>query len=329
MTEDFTVRLDRVFSGPMDLLLHLVREQEVEIHEIEIHAIVRDYLQYLKHLSEVDIEAAGDFVLMAATLMAIKSRSLLPKEELDLAEELDPKDELIQRLLEFRRFRGAAEDLEARLLERSRLVERAWHGEIEATRDEPMLDLGDLTSWDLLAHWSRLQREIMAQRPRHIRGDARPLRFWVHQLADVLKKKRAISLRAMVEAEAADGAPAREALIGSFCAVLELAKLGIVRVDQEDQRADIQITLATSSPEEVDEILSSATIEELDDEKVREIEEELDRLEDVERDEGAPTFDLADAAEGALEDPDGIERPVDGGFDGELGDEHSRSIEDE
>jgi segregation and condensation protein A len=72
LPDDFTVKLERVFSGPMDLLLHLVREHEVEIHEIEIHRVVSDYLGYLEHLADLDIEAAGDFVVMAATLMAIK-----------------------------------------------------------------------------------------------------------------------------------------------------------------------------------------------------------------------------------------------------------------
>ncbi len=260
MTADFTIRLDRVFSGPMDLLLHLVREQEVEIHDIEITRILRGYLEYLQALTELDIEAAGDFVLMAATLMSIKSRSLLPKEELDLAEELDPRDELVQRLMEFRRFRGAADDLERRLEERGRLIERAWHGEIEAARPEPMLDLGELTAWDLLGQWSRLQREIQANRPRQIHGDPRPLRFYVRSMAELLKIKGVTTLRELVEMDADEGRT-REGIIGSFCAVLELAKLGLVTVVQDDIRGDIAITLTASSALEVDEILASATID--------------------------------------------------------------------
>jgi segregation and condensation protein A len=260
VTADFTIRLDRVFSGPMDLLLHLVREQEVEIHDIEITRILRGYLEYLQALTELDIEAAGDFVLMAATLMSIKSRSLLPKEELDLVEELDPRDELVQRLMEFRRFRGAADDLERRLEERGRLIERAWHGEIAAMRPEPMLDLGELTAWDLLGQWSRLQREIQAARPRTIQGDPRPLRFYVRSMAELLKIRRVTTLRELVELDAVEG-KTREGIIGSFCAVLELAKLGLVTVTQDDIRGDISITLTASSSLEVDEILASATID--------------------------------------------------------------------
>ena len=105
----------------MDLLLHLVREQEVDIHEIEINRVIDGYLEYMRELENFDIELAAEFVLMAATLMAIKSRSLLPREEVDLEEELDPRDELIQRLIEYRRFKDAAQDLDERRAERARL----------------------------------------------------------------------------------------------------------------------------------------------------------------------------------------------------------------
>src|SRR5689334_239475 len=108
VSSPFTIRLERVFQGPMDLLLHLVREQEVEIHEIEINTVVQGYLEYLKAMKDLDIELAGDFLVMAATLMSIKSRSLLPREEIDLEKELDPRDELIQRLIEYRRFKEAS-----------------------------------------------------------------------------------------------------------------------------------------------------------------------------------------------------------------------------
>ena len=98
--EDYTVRLDQVFQGPMDLLLYLVREQEVEIHEVEISRVIEGYLDYVQAMEALDIELAGEFVVMAATLMAIKSRSLLPQDEINLEDELDPRDELIERLIE-------------------------------------------------------------------------------------------------------------------------------------------------------------------------------------------------------------------------------------
>jgi segregation and condensation protein A len=247
----------------MDLLLHLVREHEVEIHEIEIHRIVADYLGYLQQLSDLDIEAAADFVLMAATLMAIKSRSLLPTEELDLEEELDPRDELIQRLVEYRRFRTASEDLERRMLDRALQRARGFRGEIAAHREEPMLDLGDLTAFDLLAQWSRLLREVAANRPHQVRSDPRPIRFYVERLVDRLKRNRSFTIQSLVEGGEIEG-PEREVLIGSFSAVLELAKLGVIHLEQEGLGADIQVELDPEGGADLDQVLASHTFEEPD-----------------------------------------------------------------
>ena len=145
MSADYTVRLAEVFQGPMDLLLHLVREQEVEIHEIEINRVIDGYLAYLKELEQVDIELAGDFVVMAATLMAIKSRSLLPNEEVDLEAELDPRDELIQRLIEYRHFKEASRDLGERLDERSRRFAHGRRPAAGSPEDEPTIDFSEVT----------------------------------------------------------------------------------------------------------------------------------------------------------------------------------------
>ena len=86
-----------VFSGPMDLLLHLVRQQEVDIHEISLARILEDYLKHLGILQQLDLQDIGDFVVMASTLMEIKSRELLPNEAVEIEKELDPRDDLIRR----------------------------------------------------------------------------------------------------------------------------------------------------------------------------------------------------------------------------------------
>jgi len=106
-------------------------------HEIEITRVVDGYLAYIKDLREIDIELAADFLLMAATLMSIKSRSLLPREEIDLEAELDPRDELIQRLIEYRHFKTASRDLGERFDARSRIFAHGWH---PPTAEEPTLD---------------------------------------------------------------------------------------------------------------------------------------------------------------------------------------------
>jgi len=256
---DFTVRLERVFQGPMDLLLHLVREQEVEIHEIQISRIVDGYLAYLDSLESLDIEYAADFLLMAAILMSIKSRSLLPREELDLEDELDPKDELIQRLIEYRRFKKAADGLEEALLVRTRMLERGWRSELDDRAPEREFDLGELTPWDLLAVYSRLMRETLADRPHHVDADPRPLRFYVDQVVTRLRETPQLGLRGVIEAMG--DVPIREALVGSFCALLELVKLQLIEVRQESPRADIEIAIAPEHQDDLEAVVQASLVE--------------------------------------------------------------------
>lgn len=257
----FTVRLERVFQGPMDLLLHLVREQEVDISEVEISRVIAGYLEYLQAMRDLDIEVAGDFLVMAATLMSIKSRSLLPRDSVKLEEELDPKDELIQRLIEYRRFREASDRLgeryELRALQHARGAGAAFDG-----APEPELDLGEVSQWDLLAAFSRLLRETLANRPHRVTADSKPLRFYVAGLAHKMREHRSLSLRDVVFM--LDDEPTRESLIGSFCALLELCKLGIVRVVQTGTTAQIGIELVEAHAGDMDAVISS---EIFDDEK--------------------------------------------------------------
>jgi segregation and condensation protein A len=252
---DYTVRLDQVFQGPMDLLLHLVKEQEVDIAEVDLHLVIDQYLAYLKDLRDVDVEVAGDFLVMAATLMAIKSRSLLPREEVDLARELDPRDELIRRLIEYRHFKQASRDLSERFDERARLFP---HGSPPRGADEPSLDVSDVSAWDLLSAFSKLLRETLAHRPLVIQSDERPLRYWVDRLVERLERERVLTLRQVVEDVAAGGAAAKPALIGTFCALLELIKLGVVNAHQVEAHGDIAIRVRDDVAGDIDEIVANA-----------------------------------------------------------------------
>lgn len=254
MSKDFTVQLDRIFEGPMDLLLHLVREQEVEIHEVEISKVVDGYLQYLSALGDLNIEIAGEFLVLAATLMSIKSRSLLPREEVEIEDELDPQDELIQRLLEYRRFKGAADDLEGRFARRSNERPRGYKNEARENEPEKTLDLGDLTAFDLLATFSRLMRETLADRPHQIRGDARPLRWFVKAVGAAVQKCGEIRLEDLVERCA--GPSGRETLIGVFCALLELMKLGVVAAHGGSDASEVLLKRVEGvSDEDLDDLL--------------------------------------------------------------------------
>ena len=289
---EYTVRLEQLFQGPMDLLLHLVREAEVDIHEVEIHTLVDGYLGYLKRLEEFDIELAGDFVLMAATLMAIKSRSLLPREEVDLEEELDPRDELIQRLIEYRHFKEASRDLEERREERTKVVPHAWRA---PSVEEPTLDVSDLTAWDLLSAWTRLLRETLAGKKLRITSDERPLRYYVEELVSSLKARRELSLTELVRQAVERGDASKAQVIGTFCALLELMKIGVARAWQPDRRGDITIVLRDDLGADVDDVVRNSGF---DDEAV---EDEGERPELVE----PGLFETADPSEELPEGPAG------------------------
>jgi segregation and condensation protein A len=252
---DYTVRLEQVFQGPLDLLLHLVREQEVQIHEIEITRVVDGFLAYLNALETLDLELAGDFVVMAATLMAIKSRSLLPSDEVDLEDDLDPRDELIERLIEYRRFRQASEDLDARFRVRSEMFPRGWDGEVRSGADERELDLGELDKWDLLATWSRLLRETNADRVHHVTSDPHPLRFYVDHVVARVKASGSLSLGELIQSYG-EAVGRTDAVVGSFCALLELVRLQVVRVAQEKTGAEIEIELRPEHEKDIEEVVS-------------------------------------------------------------------------
>jgi segregation and condensation protein A len=243
MSADYTVRLEQVFQGPLDLLLHLVNEQEVDIHEVEITRILNGYLAYLKALEEIDIEVAGDFLVMAATLMAIKSRSLLPRDEVNLDEELDPRDELIQRLIEYRHFKEASRELSQRMDERALLFPLGDKSGLLNDPEAATIDFGEITQWDLLSAFSRLMRETLANRSLKIERDDRPLRWYVERLLGWIDGRREVTLRQLLLDGAEGEEVSKATLIGSFCALLELMKLGVASAVQPRPDAEITIIL--------------------------------------------------------------------------------------
>jgi segregation and condensation protein A len=250
----FTVQLERLFQGPMDLLLHLVREQEVDIRDVEINTVIDRYLDHLRDLAQIDIELAGEFVVMAATLMAIKARSLLPGEEIDLETELDPRDELIARLIEYRKFKESAQDLGQRFELRQRCHARADVRAQLAEREPASFDLSELSAWDLLATYSRLMRETLRDQKMRIESDERPMRFYVEQLVSWIRAERRLKLHELVERARPTGR--RHQLVGSFCALLELVRLGVVGVRQSGP--EVSIELRTEHEADIEEIVRAS-----------------------------------------------------------------------
>ncbi len=246
-----------VFAGPMDLLLHLVKKQEVDIHEVQISRILEDYIAYMKALETLDIDNIGDFVVMASTLMEIKSRELLPKQTVDLREELDPRDELIRQLLEYRRYRELTRRLEERGKARERLCPRGGFGADERTLQEmarerfekeveESLDLEDLDVWFLVKAYAKLLEETDFDSTYRVTKDDRPLSEVIEELVGRLERAGG----ALAFTQAFDASRGKEGLVLTFMALLELVKQGRIRARQDRPGGEILLALREPRNEE-------------------------------------------------------------------------------
>jgi segregation and condensation protein A len=218
------------FEGPLDLLLHLIRVNEVEITDIPIALIAEQYLEYLELLHELDLDLAGEYLVMAATLAWIKSRLLLPPDGLDEeGEGPDPRAELIARLLEYQRFKEVSLELGERHLLGRDVFEAHGAGLEAPATGEREIEVG---LFELIEAFRRVLR-----RPLHT-GQAHAVEV---ESVTVSDRMRAV-LRQLSEREALDfeelllegvrGAPRRAILVATFLAVLELTRLALLRVYQ-------------------------------------------------------------------------------------------------
>ena len=237
----YTVALD-AFHGPLDLLLYLVKRDEVDVLDIPVARIADQFLDYLRVVREIDVELAGDFLVMLATLMEIKSRMLHPAGA-EFADDHppDPRRELVKQLLEYRRFKDAAAALEERA---ERLGERvARHAPPESAADGgPLLKPVEL--WDLVSAFARLMRETHSPESSTIAVDDTPQHVYETQIADRVRAEGRVPLRAVFTP------PHYKArLIGIFLAVLELIRHRSIALEQPVPDGDIWLTSSTNPPE--------------------------------------------------------------------------------
>lgn len=247
MSADFTVTLEKVFHGPLDLLLHLVKDKELEIHAVSLATVCDEYCAHVKAMDEVEIDEAAEYLVTAATLVAIKSRSLLPKEELVEEEDaFDPGEELVRQLLAYKALRETAEWLGAQRAERRlrlgggmRHIGQAAELEGSDLEDEEDVEweLGDVSLWDLLRIFRRLEEETGFNRPHKIRPKGRSLRSVVQEVWRRLLEVSETTLHALWMATGAKRSEAAYYLV----ALLELAKQRTVNLEQAEPFGDISV----------------------------------------------------------------------------------------
>ncbi|HEX3999524.1 MAG TPA: segregation/condensation protein A [Pirellulales bacterium] len=232
---DFLVELD-IFAGPLDLLLYLVRRHEVEIAEIPVAPITDQFLEYISVLEQLDVDAAGDFLEVASTLVEIKSRMLLPHGD-EIEEPLeDPRRELVERLLEYKKFKDAATLLDERGRDWQQRFPRLASdlgGPGRQADEEPVREV---ELWDLVSALARVLREREKAKPSSIVYDDTPIHVYLARIQALLDERGAIAFTELVSS-----ARHKSAIIGMFFAVLELVRHHGVRVEQNDPSAEIWI----------------------------------------------------------------------------------------
>jgi len=242
----YKVELD-VYNGPMDLLLYLIKREEVDIREVEIAKIADQYLAYLDLLKALDIELAGDFIVMAATLLEIKSRSLLPRPPVVVEEgeeEEDPRETLIRQLIEYRRFKEAAGLLDDRGREMARrfgrqVDERLLEELVGETGEIPAHELLEgIEVWDLFTAFSEIVRTLGYTRSREVIYDDTPVEQAVEDLLARLQAEKSVLFVQLFDRTRDLGY-----LIAMFLAILELTRQRLVGVEQAADFQEIRLFL--------------------------------------------------------------------------------------
>ncbi|TAN35773.1 MAG: chromosome segregation protein ScpA [Verrucomicrobia bacterium] len=236
-TEEYKVQLE-VFEGPLDLLLYLIKKEELDIHDIPIERITTQYVQYLDLMRMLDLNVAGDFLVMAATLMMIKSRMLLPPEErpeVEEEEEDDPRWDLVRQLVEYKKFKDAAIFLEALEEERDGIFGR--EGEHVALEAKPELALHDVSLFDLLSVFNEALKRVSQEDLKEIFAE----RFTVADKIEAITQRLQREDR-IVFASLFDHMASRHEIVCTFLAVLELIRQRQIRAIQEQVFGDILVT---------------------------------------------------------------------------------------
>ena len=242
METDYKVKLE-IFEGPLDLLLYLIKRDEIDIYEISIERITRQYLEYLQAFKELNLDIAGEFVVMAANLIYLKSRSLLPIDQQppdEEADEDDPRWDLIRQLIEYKKFKEAAAQLHVRALEQERIFTRDG-GATTTTADAP-LRLAEVGIFQLIHAFQDVIKRVEARENlREMFGE----HFTVSDKIDIILKRVADGASVRFTELFGDIA-SRVEIVVTFLALLELIRLKQVRAIQRNVFDEIEIAAAAA-----------------------------------------------------------------------------------
>lgn len=236
----------QVFEGPLDLLLHLIEKNKVNIYDIPIVEITEQYLDYVNHMDKQDLDVVSEFLVMAATLLDIKSKMLLPKEVDENGEEEDPREELVQKLLEYKMYKYMSYELRDRELDAEKSLYKKPTIPEEVAKYEQPVDLDALLDGITLAKLSAIFQQVMKRREdkvdpirskfKNIEKEEVSLTDKISFIRDYVRTKKKFSFQKLLESQ-----HTKMHVIVSFLAILELMKMGEITIEQPHIYDDILV----------------------------------------------------------------------------------------
>ena len=243
--ETITYKLEH-FEGPLDLLLHLIEKNKVDIYDIPIVEITAQYLEYVRNMEREDLNLVSEFLVMAATLLDIKAKMLLPKEVDEEGEEVDPRAELVARLLEYKRYKILAEELADREENAAGHFYKASSLPPEVAKYRPPTDLDELLDGLTLAKLQRIFEQVMKRKEYKV--DPIRSKFGTIEKEEVSLSDKMLSMKTYAAQhrkfsfrQLLTKQSSRVQVIVTFLSILELMKMGYIHIRQEELFDDIQV----------------------------------------------------------------------------------------
>lgn len=233
---DYEVKLDH-FEGPLDLLLHLIKKHEVDIMDIPVSLITRQYLDSIEVMKMMNLDVAGEFLLMAATLMHIKSKMLLPPDEVeeDVDEEIDPREELVKRLLEYKKYKDAGVQLGERDLLDREFFTRAFPEETDDNSAEELYP--EIGLFDLIDALSEVLKSVSTPLSHEVHMEKISVEEKGVLIIKRIKREGSITFQSLFDSDTS-----KADIVATFLALLELIKMRTIGAFQGENFGTIRIT---------------------------------------------------------------------------------------
>lgn len=238
----------QAFEGPLDLLLHLIDKNKVNIYDIPIVEITRQYLEYVGQMDRQDLDVVSEFLVMAATLLDIKSKMLLPKEIKEDGEEEDPREELVQKLLEYKMYKYMSYELKDREIEAEKSFFKKPTIPEEVLKYQEPVDIDALFDGITLSRLNEIFRQVMRQREnkidpirstfRNIEREEVSLPDKINFIRDYAQERKQFSFQKLLESQ-----HSKMHVVVSFLAILELMKMGEITIEQNEIFGEIIVTV--------------------------------------------------------------------------------------